>query len=102
MPDGHRIPVRDGIALGRGTEEQVGVDITARLAPHKGVSRLHAWVGQQDDAVLVLDLGSRNGTWIDGLKLDPFKLKRFEPKAFPLRVRLGAHVAVVVMEGGTE
>ena len=75
LPDGYRIPIRAGVPIGR-RAEYVGGEVATRLNRYKGVSRLHAWMGQEDDAVLLLDLGSRNGTWIDAVRLKPFSMTR--------------------------
>ena len=48
------------------------VDLTADDAHIQGVSRRHAGIFKQGAAVVVEDLGSINGTFINGKRLDPY------------------------------
>jgi DNA-binding NtrC family response regulator len=66
-------------ALVLGTAEGVKVPLTDPL-----VSRLHAELELDDGGVWLRDLGSRNGTWVDGLRVERV---RFEQ---PGRFRVGA------------
>lgn len=100
LPDGFRVPIKDGVPIGR-RAEYAGVEIATRLSRYKGVSRLHAWMGQEDDAVLLLDLGSRNGTWIDAIRLKPFSVTRLMLSTMPVQVRLGANLTLNLVEGDT-
>jgi pSer/pThr/pTyr-binding forkhead associated (FHA) protein len=47
------------------------VDLTAFGAVEFGVSRLHAAIDIQDEAVFVTDLGSTNGTYLNAVRLSP-------------------------------
>jgi len=61
---GREIPLPDGEHLiGRGEECRIRSD-------SKRVSRHHARVRVTPDRVLVDDLGSRNGTWVDGRRIE--------------------------------
>lgn len=62
------------ITVGRsGSKQPILPDID--LAPYNafelGVSRLHAMLKIVDDRLIITDLGSANGTWINGKKIAP-------------------------------
>lgn len=78
MDSGFIIPVenKDEFTLGRSAEGQpILPDID--LAPHKayeyGVSRLHASIRFEGKQVLVSDLGSVNGSRLNGQRIPPHK-----------------------------
>lgn len=48
------------------------IDLTVDGSLAKSVSRRHATVSRQDDKIVVEDLGSVNGTFINGQRLDPY------------------------------
>jgi pSer/pThr/pTyr-binding forkhead associated (FHA) protein len=48
------------------------VDLTEDMALDYGVSREHACIFRRDEHVLVEDLGSTNGTLLNGDRLAPF------------------------------
>jgi hypothetical protein len=48
------------------------VDVTDDIAPEKSVSRRHARILREGGRVVVEDLGSVNGTFINSKKLDPY------------------------------
>lgn len=58
---------REETTLGRAPECDVYLD-------DEGVSRHHAKVIRQDDAVIVMDLGSTNGTWHEGERIQVLTL----------------------------
>ena len=71
---GEIIPVRDDmeVTLGRVSEGQPvfpDVDLTPYQAYEAGVSRLHASISKMGDRVSITDLGSANGTRINGQKI---------------------------------
>jgi pSer/pThr/pTyr-binding forkhead associated (FHA) protein len=41
----------------------------SRILARRGISRVHALVVAVDGAICVLDLGSTNGTWLDGSEI---------------------------------
>ncbi len=54
------------------------VDLSPYGAYEGGVSRLHATINIAKDAVTIMDLGSANGTWVNGKKIpahQPFPLQ---------------------------
>jgi pSer/pThr/pTyr-binding forkhead associated (FHA) protein len=60
------------ITLGRFSEGQPivpDIDLTPYKAYESGVSRMHASLRADDDQVTVIDLGSANGTRINGMKI---------------------------------
>jgi pSer/pThr/pTyr-binding forkhead associated (FHA) protein len=63
--DGRSIPVSSGSVLGRSGES---ADYFQDI---RTVSRRHALVTFADGAWRVEDLGSTNGTWVNGRKVDP-------------------------------
>jgi len=48
------------------------IDVTDDISPSKSVSRRHARILKQGNEVMVEDLGSVNGTYINSKKLDPY------------------------------
>jgi hypothetical protein len=62
----------DEVTLGRVSEGQPiapDIDLTPYKAYEAGVSRMHASIRVIDDQVMVTDLGSANGTNINGMKM---------------------------------
>lgn len=87
-PEGLRLPlelVRDRpLTLGRGAQCDV-------LVRHDTVSRRHAEIRREGGACYVSDLGSSNGTWIDGRRVDaPQRIRRGD------QILLGGCLVVVV------
>ena len=61
--DGRPFPITQPVVvIGRGTEADIVLD-------DAGVSRRHAEVHSVDDRVRIIDLGSTNGTFVDGEKV---------------------------------
>jgi predicted component of type VI protein secretion system len=76
LESGNILPVteRSEFTLGRVSENQPimpDIDLSPYKAYDNGVSRLHAVVRQQDNRVVIMDLGSSNGTYINGVRLAP-------------------------------
>jgi pSer/pThr/pTyr-binding forkhead associated (FHA) protein len=73
--DGIRLmlPPVEAIVLGRfsGTsgDVQPDIDLTSFGAHEKGVSRRHVQIKRKGTLVLVTDIGSANGTWLNGQRL---------------------------------
>ena len=72
------IPVRLPLLVGRADEAKFRI-------PQDCVSRRHCEFVLEDDAVVVRDLGSTNGTFLDGERL---------PAREPMRVRPGAEIRI--------
>jgi pSer/pThr/pTyr-binding forkhead associated (FHA) protein len=79
MDNGEILPVLDGqeeITIGRATEGQPivpDIDLTPYRAYEAGVSRLHASIKFGGSGPVVTDLGSANGTRLNGKKIPPHK-----------------------------
>jgi pSer/pThr/pTyr-binding forkhead associated (FHA) protein len=76
MQNGETIPLvgRTEFTLGRVSEGQPLIpelDLSKYKAYDQGVSRLHAVLAIQTDQVTITDLGSANGTWLNGVRLPP-------------------------------
>jgi hypothetical protein len=76
MDSGKIVPLasRNEFTLGRLSEGQPimpDIDLTAYQAYASGVSRLHAVVKRDGSTVMVMDLGSSNGTYLNGRRLNP-------------------------------
>lgn len=67
VPISHRINV--GRADSKGNEPDL--DLTPYGAVQNGVSRLHATIIYEDETLYIEDLGSTNGTRINGYQLTP-------------------------------
>ena len=76
MDSGKILPLasRNEFTLGRLSEGQPimpDIDLTPYQAYASGVSRLHAVVKRDASKVMVMDLGSSNGTYINGRRINP-------------------------------
>ncbi|HLY26121.1 MAG TPA: FHA domain-containing protein [Aggregatilineales bacterium] len=66
------IPLTRDLILGRSGStdlEPVGVDLTPNGAVESGVSRRHAMLRRLDPDIVLLDLDSTNGTWLNGVQV---------------------------------
>ncbi len=84
------------IILGRQgskSSQEAVFDLTPYGADTRGVSRVHARVYSDGNQLLVEDMNSRNGTFINSKKLPPFEA---HPIAHGDRLRLGNMVTVVI------
>ena len=69
------VQVTSQAVLGRyaaGSATQPRIDLTPYNAFGKGVSRMHAIIRRTDNGLLVEDLASSNGSWLNGVRLTPF------------------------------
>jgi pSer/pThr/pTyr-binding forkhead associated (FHA) protein len=76
MDSGKILPLatRNEFTMGRLSEGQPimpDIDLTPYQAYASGVSRLHAVVKRDPDRVVIMDLGSSNGTYLNGRRLNP-------------------------------
>ena len=74
---GEIFPVEGELIIGR------DVDVSLRLAEDEGVSRRHARVTPVADGALLADLGSQNGTYVDGERIQERVLKE------GMKIRIG-------------
>jgi hypothetical protein len=75
--EGQRVPlivsVTDSVVVGRYSlhmQEQPHIDLVPYGAFEKGVSRFHALLRRVNGALLVEDLASSNGTWLNSRRLE--------------------------------
>ena len=76
MDSGKILPLssRTEFTMGRLSEGQPimpDIDLTPYQAYASGVSRLHAVVKREADRSVVMDLGSSNGTYLNGRRINP-------------------------------
>jgi hypothetical protein len=76
LDTGNALPLRgrDEFTMGRTTERQPippDIDLSAYNAFSSGVSRRHATIRRRGSRVVVLDLDSANGTYVNGKRLGP-------------------------------
>lgn len=76
LESGQIIPISDRLefTLGRTSENQPimpDIDLSASKAYEYGVSRLHAAVRLINGMIILMDLGSANGTYLNGTRLTP-------------------------------
>lgn len=65
---------QEEVTLGRVSEGQPmvpDIDLTPYKAYEAGVSRMHASIRMVEDQVLITDLGSANGTRVNGMQITP-------------------------------
>jgi hypothetical protein len=77
IESGQILPLADRteFTLGRSAEGQPivpDVDLTSYNAYANGVSRLHAAIKLINNRIVVVDLGSSNGTYLNGVRLSPY------------------------------
>ncbi len=76
LDTGQVLPLGDRIefTIGRISDGQPimpDIDLSPYQAYASGVSRLHAVIKREGDRVLLMDLGSSNGTYVNGKRLNP-------------------------------
>jgi hypothetical protein len=76
LDTGQMLPLMDRseFTLGRVSEGQPimpDIDLSAYQAYANGVSRLHAVVKRSGSRIIIMDLGSANGTYLNGKRLGP-------------------------------
>ena len=77
IDSGQILPLADRteFTLGRSAEGQPivpDVDLSPHNAYANGVSRLHAVLKLIQDKIVIMDLGSSNGTYLNGSRLSPY------------------------------
>jgi hypothetical protein len=83
------LPAGETLVLGR---DPAASPLAEALSGLYGVSRRHALVMVRGTNAIIQDLGSTNGTWLDGARLGLTPVTR----ALPARLRLGRSVEVEV------
>lgn len=67
-------PIKDMLIIGRAVEndpDAPAINLAPYNAYERGVSRQHVKIIRQVDTLYVVDLGSRNGTYLNGIRLHP-------------------------------
>lgn len=70
------VDAEKGAILGRKVSDEDAptlIDLTDHNAYKLGVSRRHAQLDCTGQGCLLIDLGSSNGTWVNGLRLQPYQ-----------------------------
>jgi hypothetical protein len=68
------VELKDRIVFGRmdtSSPRQPDIDLAPYGAVEKGVSRIHAAIERSDDVLTLVDMGSSNGTSLNGQRLAP-------------------------------
>ena len=69
----HEVPLNSPVRLGReASESYVTLDLSQAGGAEKGVSRSHALIMKHEDAVVIVDSGSMNGTYVNAQRVEPF------------------------------
>lgn len=95
LPTGRRVAVDPDTALVLGREAP-NTDVCAALASCDAVSRRHASLLIAGGAVQVTDLGSTNGTYLNGRRAEPVAVADLDG---PVRIGLGQEVMIVLQPG---
>jgi hypothetical protein len=69
-----QVIIKDQIVIGRespNNDEKPDLDLTPYNAAKLGVSRRHVLITKEDNMLKVVDLGSTNGTYLNGVPLRP-------------------------------
>lgn len=72
------IPQRDEIVIGRSAPDSIllpDIDVTKLPGQVTGVSRVHAAIRRNKGSLVLTDLGSKNGTFINGQRLLPEEIR---------------------------
>lgn len=88
LPGNVRVSIGAGFLLGRDVRV-APAPIRGLLTAFPGLSRVHAWVGCDGREVTVLDLGSRNGTWLHDQRLAPGVPFKYPLSGNCVKLRLG-------------
>lgn len=70
LADRRRVPVAEGILVARGDPASVTSPRIVNV-PTPTVSRKHAWLRVHGQNIEIVDLGSTNGTYIEGRRIEP-------------------------------
>jgi hypothetical protein len=69
-----RVSIQDQLVIGRAVSDgsdDVDIDLTLYGAQRQGVSRRHVMIIREGNLLKVADLGSTNGTYLNGVRLQP-------------------------------
>jgi hypothetical protein len=69
-----RVSIQDQLVIGRAASDvsdDIDIDLTLYGAQRQGVSRRHVMIIKEGNLLKVADLGSTNGTYLNGVRLQP-------------------------------
>jgi hypothetical protein len=69
-----RVNIQDDLVIGRAVadvSDDIDIDLTLYGAQRQGVSRRHVVIIREGNLLKVADLGSTNGTYLNGVRLQP-------------------------------
>jgi hypothetical protein len=95
LPSSERIDTGDGTIIGRGARGVIE-SLASEFETYRQVSRAHAWVGRVGNTVVLVDLGSKNGTFVDNIRLPPGEALITQIHDLPITIRLGKQISVSV------
>jgi hypothetical protein len=69
------LPLTRDLVLGRfgGLNEQPPIDLAAFRGAEQGVSRKHAMLRRLGRDIVIIDLDSTNGTWLNGIRIPSYQ-----------------------------
>jgi len=97
LPNQVSVAVGADLLLGRGAEVP-SREVAWALAPYKGVSHRHAMLLMSEGQARLIDLGSRNGTWVESHRLTPFVPFDVPLSSQGARIRLGLNATLLIEE----
>lgn len=72
-PEEHELKLTNPIKLGREFSETFSsIDLSPAGGMEKGVSRSHAMIMKHNNAIVIVDSGSLNGTYVNAQRVEPF------------------------------
>ena len=99
LPGGVMMALGEGLLLGRDVASR-SVEDSGALQTLPGLSRVHVWIGPDGAGQLaVIDLGSRNGTWVGATRLRPGIPFVVDNAALPTAIHLGGCCEISLHSG---
>jgi hypothetical protein len=71
LPKAEPVVIGEKLSIGRGRENRLSIDEVA-------VSRRHARITRREQGYEIVDLGSENGTWVEGRRIQQHRLRTGE------------------------
>src|ERR1041385_6504815 len=98
------VPIGAELVIGRFETNDIGplcLNLSPFRAIDQGVSRRHAKVKHTDSGWWIEDIGSSNGTWLDGEQLAPFEPRQIQANSHLLLAQLECYVILPTVRGIT-
>ena len=96
LADGHRVRVGSGVLISGASSR--GAHPGVLFIDSRTVSRKHAWLREDGGKVEIVDLGSTNGTWVEGSRIEALRAVDVGPGA-SVRISFGRSVRVALEFG---